>query len=169
MTHARALAEFLQVSQPTVSRWIAELGPAVERFGAARHIRYALRRNVRNLGAAWPIYRIDERGRSLAAGELRALHGGFRLVSSGNPPAWLAREYPAGIFPGLPFFLQDTAPEGYLGRSVAREVSARLGVPSDPRDWQDDDLLAYLLSEGDDLPGNLILGDRALEHALRRQ
>lgn len=168
VTPARALAESLQISQPTLSRWIAQLGSSVERLGAARQTQYALRRNVRNLGTSWPLYRIDELGRSHAVGELRALHGGFRLLPSGDPPAWHAREYPTGFFPGLPFFLQDTAPQGYLGRAVAREVSPRLGVPDDPRNWQDDDILAYLLSEGDDLPGNFVLGDRALERVLRR-
>ena len=167
-TAARALAESLDVSQPTLSRWIAELGSSVERIGAARQTQYALRRNVRNLGTSWPLYRIDEQGHSHAAGELRALHGGFRLLPAGDPPAWLVRGYPDGVFPGLPFFLQDVAPQGYLGRVVARELSSRLGVPADPRNWQDDDILAYLLNEGDDLPGNFVLGDRALEHALRR-
>lgn len=167
-TPARALAESLHISQPTLSRWVAQLGSSVERIGAARQSQYALRRNVRNLGSAWPLFRIDEQGRAHAVGELRALHGGFRLLPSGDPPVWLAREYPAGVFPGLPFFLQDAAPQGYLGRSVAREVSARLGVPIDPRNWQDDDILAYLLNEGDDLLGNFVFGDRALEQTLRR-
>ena len=165
---ARALAESLQISQPTLSRWIAQLGPAVERIGAARHTQYALRRSVRNFGSVWPLYRIDEQGRSHATGELRALHGGFRLVPSGVPPAWLVREYPTGVFPGLPFFLQDAAPQGYLGRAIARAVSPRLQVPNDPRDWTGDDVLAYLLTEGVDLPGYFVLGDRALEQALRR-
>jgi HipA-like C-terminal domain len=168
VTPARSLSESLGISQPTLSRWIAQLGSSVERIGAARQTQYALRRDVRNLGTSWPLYRMDEKGNSHAAGELRALHGGFRLIPSGNPPAWLVREYPDGVFPGLPFFLQDAAPQGYLGRAVARDVSARLGVPDDPRRWQDDDILAYLLNEGDDLPGNLVLGDRALERALRR-
>lgn len=168
VTSARSLADSLEVSQPTLSRWINQLGLSVERIGAARQTRYALRRNVRNLGTSWPLYRIDEQGRSHAAGELRALHGGFRLLLSGDPPAWLVRAYPDGVFPGLPFFFQDVAPQGYLGRMVAREVAARLGVPADPRNWQDDDILAYLLNAGDDLPGNFVLGDRALEQALRR-
>ena len=47
-------------------------------------------------------------------------------------------------------------------------MSNTLGLPSDIRDWQDDDLLVYLLSEGCDLPGNIVVGDRALENVLRR-
>jgi hypothetical protein len=147
---------------------MTQLGSSVERIGAVRQTQYALRRNVRNFGTSWPLYRIDEHGRSHAVAELRALHGGFRLLPSGDPPAWLARGYPNEVFPGLPFFLQDVAPQGYLGRAAAREVSARLGVPDDPRRWQDDDILAYLLNEGDDLLGNFVLGDRALERTLRR-
>jgi hypothetical protein len=165
---ARTLAESLQVSQPTLSRWIAQLGPAVERIGTARHTQYALRRNVRNLGSAWPLHRIDEGGHPHTLGELRALHGGFRFLSSCYSPVWLAREYPLGAFSGLPFFLRDSAPQGYVGRAIARKAASNLGVPSDPRDWSDDDLLSYVLADGDDLPGNLVLGDRALEQALRR-
>jgi HipA-like C-terminal domain len=168
LTPARALAEFLQVSQPTLSRWIAQLGPAVERVGAARHTQYALRRDVRNLGSTWPLYGIDEKGHPFTFGELRAVHGGFRLIPSGNAPAWFAREYPTGVFPGLPFFLQDMAPQGYLGRAIARDLASRMRVPSDPREWNDDDVVAYLLNDGADLPGNFVLGDRALEQALRR-
>ncbi|HEY4301273.1 MAG TPA: type II toxin-antitoxin system HipA family toxin YjjJ [Candidatus Didemnitutus sp.] len=165
---ARALAGSLGISQPTLSRRIAQLGPAVERIGNSRAAQYALRRNVRNLGSIWPLYRLDEQGRAQTLGELRALHGGFRLIPSSAPSGWLARGYPTGVFPGLPFFLQDATPQGYLGRIVAREVSAHLGVPTDPRDWNDDDILAYVLTAGDDLPGDSVLGDRALEQALRR-
>ena len=162
LTVARALAEALQVSQPTLSRRIVRLGPAVERVGAGRQTQYALRRNVRNLGSTWPLYRIDEQGRPHTAGELRALHGGFRFMPSSPAPAWFAREYPTGVFPGLPFFLQDSAPQGYLGRAIARELASRMGVPADPREWNQDDVLAYLLTDGHDLPGNFVLGDRAL-------
>lgn len=165
---AGALAEYLRVSQPTLSRLITALGPAVERTGAARATRYALRRNVRNLGSEWPLYRIGDSGHATSWGTLRALHGGFRFVPAGAPPIWLSGDYAHGVFSGLPFFLQDIRPEGYHGRAIAREVSSHLNVPPDPRLWTDDDLLAYLLAEGYDLPGNLILGDRALEHALRR-
>lgn len=166
---ARALADSLQVSQPTLSRWIARLPPQqVERFGATRNAQYALRRDVRSLGSSWPVYQIDASGRSRVAGELRALHGGFRYRPSDPVPAWLVRDYPAGAFSGLPFFLQDIGPEGYVGRAIARSASAGLNLPDNPANWNDDDLLTYLVTQGDDLPGNLVLGDRALELAVRR-
>lgn len=165
----RVLAERLELSQPTLSRRIAELGNAVERLGVTRGARYALRRSVRNLGDRWPLHRIDKDGRAQRIAELRSLHGGFRLVyQDAASPGWLEAEYANGLFSGLPFFLQDVRPQGYLGRAIAKAAARVLGVPTDPRLWQDDDLLTYLLTEGDDLPGNLVLGDAALERWLRR-
>jgi len=166
---ARAILNALEISAATLSRLVADAGPAVERIGTARNTRYALRRPVRHWGDHWPVYRIDEIGRARAWGELRALHGGFRFVpQETSVPGWMARDYPDGIFPGLPFFLQDVRPQGYIGRAVAREASARLGVPGDPGRWNDDDILSYLMAEGRDLMGDIVLGDRALEHALRQ-
>lgn len=164
----RVLAERLELSQPTLSRRIAELGNAVERIGVTRGARYALRRSVRNIGDRWPLHRIDKDGRAQRIAELRSLHGGFRLVYQDAAPRWLEAEYANGLFSGLPFFLQDVRPQGYLGRAIAKTAARVLGVPTDPRLWQDDDLLTYLLTEGDDLPGDLVLGDAALERWLRR-
>lgn len=163
-----ALASAVAISQATLSRSIALLGPTIERIGAARSTRYALRRNIRNLGSQWPIYRIDLQGRATRWGDLRALHGGFRFAPSASAPGWLSKDYPSGVFSGLPFFLQDVRPQGYIGRAIARDASPDLGVPVDPRDWSDDDLVAYFLSDGHDLPGDLVFGDRALERALRQ-
>jgi hypothetical protein len=163
----RALAEALGVSEPTVSRLIRSLGSAVERVGAARSSRYLLRRTVRNFGDQWPVYRLNGDGRPRVWGQLRALHGGFRFESQSVAPAWMQSDYPDGLFSGLPFFLQEVRPQGYLGRAIAREFAARQGAPADPRQWNDDDVLSYFLTEGHDLPGDLIVGDRAMERAHR--
>lgn len=163
----RAVLEGLGVSAATLSRLVTRLGPSViERTGATRKTRYALRRSVRNLGSHWPVYRLDASGRPRVWAELRALYGGFRIVSS-NRPAWMEGDYADGLFSGLPFFLQDVRPQGYIGRAIAREAAPRLGTPVDPRLWSDDDVLSYFLNEGYDLPGDFAVGDRALERALR--
>jgi hypothetical protein len=81
-------------------------------------------------------------------------------------PDWLTSTFDQGLFPGLPFFLQDVRPQGYLGRAIGREAADTLMVNADPENWSDDDLLSYLLQEGADLPGNIIVGDRALERTL---
>lgn len=164
---AAALLADLGVSQPTLSRWVKALGPMVEAIGQTRSRKYALRRSVRHVGQEWPLHRIDEHGRARQVGTMRALHGGFRVLPEGE--TWWQREYPEGVFRGLPFFLQDVAPAGYLGRAVARRAAEPLAVPEDPRRWSDDDILIYLLAEGSELPGDYVLGDRALERALRQQ
>jgi hypothetical protein len=166
-TASRAIAGELGVSQATLTRMVAGLGSSIERIGAARSTRYALRRPVRNLGSEWPVYRINASGRHHCWGTLRALHPGFRFQPGEQAPSWMEREYGDGQFPGLPFFLQDLQPQGYLGRAIAREVAPRLGVPPDIRLWSDDDALSYLLTDGQDLPGDLVLGDHALERAVR--
>jgi hypothetical protein len=145
------------------------LGSAVLRIGAARSARYALRRSVRNLGRRWPLHRIDANGRAQPFGELHAVHGGFFWETEGEPPAWLRHGYANGVFPGLPFFLSDVRPQGFMGRAIAHTISTSLGVPADPRNWQDDDTLAYLLEHGDDLPGDCVLGERMLEQTLQRR
>jgi hypothetical protein len=72
----------------------------------------------------------------------------------------------AGFCEGLPFFLTDLRPQGYLGRATARRLPGSLGLPLDPREWSDDQTLFYLREWGDDLPGNLTLGDGPTGRAL---
>lgn len=166
---ARELQEALRVSQPTFSRAAQEIDRygTLERIGSARRTRYGLRRSVRHLGERWPILRISESGHANIWAELIALHGGYRLTFSGASPDWM-EAFPDGIVPGLPFFLQDVRPTGFLGGAIAREGSDRLGLPSDPNQWQEDDALTYLVMEGDDLAGDLVVGDPALQRWYRR-
>ena len=165
---SRALLAALRTSPATLTRAVAQASPAIERLGAARSTRYALRRPVRHFGSAWPVYGLDRAARPSVLGELRALHGGFRfLPTDAAIQTWYEPLYPDGVSSGLPFFLQDLRPQGYLGRALAQALSSQLGVPPDPRLWQDDDVLAFLLTSGHDGPGDLLLGDRALEQALR--
>ena len=46
---ASQLYEIIEVSQPTISRALSELGDEIVRIGAARSIQYALRDNKRDL------------------------------------------------------------------------------------------------------------------------
>lgn len=60
-TKAQALAQALQVSQPTVSRALSALGDEVVPFGAARSIQYTLRDPQRaDLQAT--VYRVTPQG-----------------------------------------------------------------------------------------------------------
>lgn len=161
------IARRLGVSQPTVSRLLAALGDEVVRMGRARATRYALARELRGAGSRWPLYRIAPDGRAVRLGELRALHrGAFHLDAERELPALLHDAFAAGQFPGLPWFLDDLRPQGFLGRAFAQRVGEDMGAPRDPLHWRDEDVVLSLLRFGDDLPGDLVLGELALQRAL---
>lgn len=93
-------------------------------------------------------------------GQLHALEGRAWHVSQDSPWETLrAGEFPYGIYPGLPWFLQDLRPRGFLGRCFARRYTSELHCPSDPREWSDDDVISALVRFGEDLPGSFVVGD----------
>lgn len=167
---AQALAVALGVTQSTISRGLARLGDTVVVLGAARRARYALRRPVRSAGDRWPVHRVRADGRAQEWARLESLHGGYRVTWAGAAPAWaelaLDRE---GFTEGMPFFLTDLRQQGFLGRREAQRVAGALGLPTDPRQWGDDDTLVFLQAEGADLPGDLVLGDVPLRRLLAQQ
>lgn len=126
---AAELAARLRVSQSTVSRGLAALGGEVARIGQTRSARYALARSVGRHGSQWPLHRIDDQGRPEFLGTLQALHGGAWFFDSRLPrPAWLTGEFRQGLFPDLPWFLEDLRPQGFLGRTCNDPVISCSGV-----------------------------------------
>jgi hypothetical protein len=167
---AVALADRLGVDRSTISRGLSRLGDAVLPLGAARRARYALRRNVRGAGDRWPLHRVTSDGRANLWAQLEVLHGGYRVTWTGDVPAWAAQAVdPEGFVEGVPFFLVDQRPQGFLGRREAQRVSESLRLPADPRQWGDDDILIFLQSEGCDVPGDLVVGEGPLRRLLARQ
>lgn len=169
---AEDLAKRLKVSRPTVQRALKQLGPQVVKLGVTRRTRYALKRSVVGKQHTFRITRLNSTGRQLAHewAQLTALHGGWQLtwVSEGVKPEWADRVHDhAGYCEGLPFFLTDLRPQGYLGRALIRQLPAALDWPQDPRNWTDDHTLAYLCQHGHDLPGNLVIGDHIVAQAMR--
>ncbi len=157
---AQELARALGVSQPTISRHLVALAPLIEPIGQARARRYSLRRPLRAAGSEWPIYRVEPSGQVNLFGLLRCLHGGFRVEFAATPPVWIPSDFARnGVFPGLPFFLQDVRPQGFLGRAIAHTDADTLMLPRDVQNWSDDDTLVYFLSRGHDLPGAFVVGD----------
>ena len=165
---ARALARELGVSQPTMSRLLAAAGDRVLRIGRARATRYALTRDIGRAGHRWPLYRIGADARPALLGELRALAGeSFHFAPERPLPSFLPGDFADGLFPGLPWFLDDQRPQGFLGRSFVRRVAADIGAPDDLLRWRPDDVLLALLRHGHDQPGDLVLGEQALQDALQ--
>lgn len=81
-------------------------------------------------------------------------------------PALLGVEFKDGVFPGLPWFLDDARPQGFLGRAFARKYGVSLGQSNNPADWSNAAVAESLLRFGNDLPGAFVLGRDALARAM---
>ena len=151
---APELQAVLGVSQPTVSRALAPLlrSGELQKVGAARSQRYVLPRTVAGVGRQVPIMRVDARGQVSPFASLVPLVGGAMWVDEADG---LSQRYDS-----LPWFLDDMRPQGFMGRTFAH-AHPELQLSPDPRHWNDDDCLRALALYGDDLPGNLIVGEAA--------
>lgn len=160
------LQERLQVSQPTASRALAALvqNGAVVKLGQGRNQHYGLPRTVAGVGAQIPVTGVDDAGRVQTLGTLYALHGGGFWVEGDGLRAMLGG---GPYFDGLPWLIQDMRPQGFLGRHFARQ-HLHEQLSSDPRQWSDDDMLLAITQFGDDLPGNLVVGEAALQRHVQR-
>ncbi len=149
---ARQLIDSIGVSQPTVSRALAALGDEVVRLGAARSIQYALRDRSRGFGDL-PVYRVDGDGRISHVGDLVPVRPEGYVMPRENGKALHSD--------GLPWWLMDMKPQGYLGRAYAARHGEALGLPANVNRWSDADAIRALLAQGHDLVGNLLLGNLA--------
>lgn len=166
---AADIARTLGVSQPTVSRLIAAAGNDVIRIGKARAARYALARPIGRLGSNWPLYGIDPNGTPGLLGRLHAIGTEQYLFAPTEPTnAFLHGDFASGVYPGLPWFLADQRPQGFLGRAFAHRHARELNARDDVLLWSDDDVVLALLRYGADEPGHLVLGEDNLQTALRK-
>jgi serine/threonine protein kinase HipA of HipAB toxin-antitoxin module len=163
---ASALARHLGLSTPTVTAALARMGSEILPIARGRASRYALTREVGRAGRHWPLFRINPDGQPQFLGELHALQGGWYLQAAQPLPLFMHGEFAQGLYPDLPWFLQTLRPQGYLGREFVQRFAAELDAPNDITRWQADDILLALLRYGDALPGELVLGDKAMEAAM---
>jgi hypothetical protein len=162
---AREVRMALEVSAPTLSRLVRSMGEEILTIGRARRSSYAARRSLRGSFGPLPLYAVDSAGR---ADHVAQLHLGYPDGTLVEPLRGL--EWPLasgtdrmqdGWFEGVPYFLQDMRPQGFLGRGFARMHAALLQVSEDPERWSDDDSLYALSLLGADQSGNFIIGDAA--------
>ena len=144
----------LGISQPTISRLVRAAGSRLAVLGRGPATRYGAARAIPRLGERIPIYRIDEQSRVHVLGALAPLMAGEFWCEFG--------ERPGVLHPGLPHFLVDMQPQGFMGRAFASRVAAELGLQERLVDWNDDAHLLAMALYGEDLSGNLIVGEESL-------
>ena len=149
--HASDLRRRLGVSPATLMRIVRDAGHDVVRIGRGRATRYGSReawspvtgsRAFRSSGSRRPVRR-NRRGSCSR----------WRHVSRCGCP-------PGLVFDGLPLELADARPSGFLGRHFAATHSD-LRLPARLGDWSDHHILLAMSRRGEDLPGNIIVGEES--------
>ncbi len=158
------------LSQTAVSRQLRALGDTMIKLPGGRPPRYVMTRNAFGGDDKLPLIIVDPYGNTVLAAYIRPLaHGGFFVEPATGMPAVLLGESGNGLYEDLPYFLSDLSPQGFLGRQIAEELSSKSNdFPNDPRSWNANHIGRYLVSNGDDLPGNFKFGEQAILRVRRK-
>lgn len=148
----RQMVNIIGISQPTISRSLKVMGDEVVRIGSGPAIQYVLRDTFRGFSSA-PIYRITEEGQLKPLGQLIPVH----------PEGYVMEQTDRVCLhsDGLPWWLYDMRPQGYLGRAYASTYAVELGLSQNPENWADAEVIRALLAHGHDGVGNLLIGEQA--------
>lgn len=149
---ANVLRQRLGVSQATFSRLVNAENDVVK-FGNARATRYALIRPVRNT-REFPLWQIDDAGQAWHFGRLYPVwpQGSCLVILKNGETQW---------FDGLPWYLTDLRPQGFLGRAWGRRIAQLSGLPEDIRLWQEEDVLWALSQQVPENLGGWLIGDES--------
>ena len=160
---SKQLQDKTGVSQTVVARQLRELGNRIIKVSNGRPPIYALTTNAFGADDNLLICMVDAYGHNTAIATLRPLaHGGFFVEERIGMPALLLGEGKNGIYEDLPYFLYDLRPQGFLGRQIATGLSKQSNdFPLNPERWSAEHIGKYLISNGDNLSGNLIFGQQA--------
>jgi len=142
----------LDVSQPTFSRLWAAVRDGVA-LGASKARLYALRRPVPGVHAPVPVFRVSEEGRPEPIGYLDVLQGEFYAMMPLEGTSY-------DVYQGLPFFVRDLRPQGFLGR-LEPGRHRDLDLPADILHWTDEQVLKYVSRRSENAVGDLILGNES--------
>lgn len=154
---AAQLTAALNISQPTLSRTIQQLSQSVTSFrvtGNRTPLYGLLRQLPMGLNPRQRIHRYLSKGHIRPFADVEFLSGGATLERAGKITT---------LYQGLPPYMAFAAPSGFLGRQLAQEVARSQWFPASLKDWSDEHRVAYLFTQGLNLPGNLVFGDVPLQ------
>ncbi|MCI5137807.1 MAG: phosphatidylinositol kinase, partial [Candidatus Electrothrix sp. AR1] len=167
---SKTLAAATGTPRSTVNRKLRAIGDAIIKFDKVRPPLYYAATEAFGEGNKIHLASVDPHGNTNLWGILRPLaNGGFYLEPTPVAPKVLMGDEETGLYEGLPFFLDDLRPQGFIGRQIARDLNAQTDIfPPDPRDWNQEQIGRYLIANGDDLPGNLKIGRVALDRVKKK-
>jgi hypothetical protein len=150
---AAQLISVLGVSQPTLSRTIHRCSQCVTSFrvpGRRTPLYGLLRQLPMGLNPRQRIHRYLGQGHIRPFANVEFLAGGATLERIDGV---------CTLYEGLPPYIAFAAPSGFLGRQLAQEAARSERFPASLKDWSDEHRIAYLFTQGLNLPGNLVFGD----------
>jgi len=158
------------LQQTVVARQLRNMNGDVIKLQSGRSPEYAMTCNAFGGDNRLPLAMVDVHGNTVLVANIRPLaHGGFFVEPVTGIPQVLLGERKNGLYDDLPYFLSDLRPQGFLGRKVAEDMAAHSNdFPTDPRNWNTNHVGKYLVSNGDDLPGNFKFGQQAFLRVRRK-
>lgn len=151
---AKEIMSRLGISQATLSRRVAETDD-VRKMGRGKSTRYVLQRDVDGQ-SEFPLYQINEVGHAALVGMLFSVWPAENCVLETNLGQCV-------MFDGLPWFITDMRPQGFLGRAWGRDISESLDLPEDITLWTESQTLKALSRLGNETVGNMIVGQPAYQ------
>lgn len=161
ISSSRSLCQMFGISQSTLSRMISSSKDELLVIGKARGTKYAAQRKIIDTIMPIPVYEILEDSSVRRLGVLNAIKpNGFYFEA-------LTPDVKSQIYPGLPYFLNDLRPSGFLGRLIPMQ-NEDLQLPQDIYMWSSEQCLKFLSQRGWNCVGNLILGDKSFQMYLEK-
>jgi hypothetical protein len=160
---SKELQDATGLSQTAVARQLRGMEDGIVRLAEGRTPRYAMTCPAFGGDDKLSLFMVDAYGNNTLVARIRPLlHGGFFVERMAGMPPVLLGERGDGLYGGLPYFLDDLRPQGFLGRQIAEALATQSAeFPPDPRNWSSEQIGRYLISNGDDLPGNFKFGPQA--------
>jgi len=116
---SREIQAATRLSQSSVAGRPRKMGDTVVPIQEGRSVRYALACNAFGVNDKIPLAMVDHLGKVCVVAYFRPLnHGGYFLQPVAKISPLLLGDSGSGLYDGLPYFLHDLRPQGFLGGQI---------------------------------------------------